>query len=678
MNNSRLFLAALGAAAGAVLAVSAAEVNPLDLRFSVEHMDRSVAPGADFAKYAWGTWRGKTEIPADKSRWGSADMLGENNWRRIHELLDDAAANPGPAGTNRQKVGDFYAAAMNTAAIDAAGLTPLQAELDRIAALASVDDLIRYVADAQLHVGAPLFGTFIYADFKDNSVIRFYLSQGGLSLPTRDYYFDEKYAKFRDAFVEHIGKMFELAGATGESAKADAATVFALEKALAEVSKPPAELRNPLENYNKLTVEAAAAGMPGLPLPLYLREALVPASEKEIIVMQPKFFATLGQLLTSHPLAEWKVYLRYHALKDSATFLAAPLENESFRFFGHEVAGTPEQEPRWQRVAKRMDGQIGFAIGQLYVDKYFPPTVKARLDAMVGQMKNVLRDRIKNLDWMTDVTKQKALDKLSTYRVMVGAPPKWRDYTALTVTRDSYYANVRAASFFESKRQLAKFGQPFDRDEWLNTPHQVNAYNQPSANQLVFLAGILQPPYFDAAMDDAVNFGGICAVIGHEITHGFDDNGRLYDGKGNLNDWWTAKDADEFKARAQKLVDQYNSYEPLPGIKINGKLTLGENIADLGGLSIAYEALQRSLKGKERPLIDGLTPEQRFFISWSQVWKTKTREDQMKLRVQSDPHSPGEFRSFAPMLNLPQFYEAFGIKEGDPMWRSPELRAKIW
>lgn len=661
---------------GSVPLCAADEIVPLS--FSVELMDRSVDPRADFSKFAWGGWAARTEIPSDKSRWGAFETLAQNNWLRIRGLLDDAAANPGPRGQHRQKVGDFFASAMDTAAIDAAGIKPLQPDLDRIAAIASVDDLVRHVADAHVHVGAPVFAGYVYADLKDNTAMRFYLRQGGLSLPTRDYYFDDKHAKARTGFVAHVAKMLELAGASAADAQRDAEVVMALETKLAEVSKTPTELRDPLANYTKMTVDEATEAMPGFPLQLYLKEALVPASEREIIVQQPKFFATLGALLKSEPLEQWKTYLRYHAIKDAAIYLAAPFEEESFRFFSKELNGTPQQEPRWQRVAKQLDPLIGYAVAELYVEKYFPPTVKARLDEMVNLMKEVLRDRIKGLEWMTDATKERAMEKLGTYRVMVGVPPKWRDYTALKISRGSYYEIVRAATAFETQRQIRKFGQPFDRDEWLLTPHSVNAYNQPSANQLVFLAGILQPPYFDPAMDDAVNFGAICAVIGHEITHGFDDKGKLYDAKGNLSDWWTKEDAAAFTERAQKLVQQYNSYHALPGLAINGQLTLGENIADLGGVSIAYEALQRSLRGKPRKAIDGFTPEQRFFISWAQAWRTKTREDRMKTLLQTDVHSPGEFRTFGPLLNMPEFFAAFDIKEGDPMWRAPELRAKIW
>lgn len=658
-------------------ALSAAEPLP-SLSFSVDLMDRTADPRTDFRKFAYGTWEAKTEIPADKSRWGGFDMLGQNNWVRIRGLLEDAAAKPGPEGSHRRKVGDFFATGMDTAAINAAGIKPIQGELDRIAAIKSVDDLIRHVADAHLHIGAPLFGGSIYADQKDNTVIRFYLSQGGMSLPTRDYYFDEKHAKARAGFLTHVATMLKLAGADEAQAKADAEVVLGLETKLAESAKTPTELRDPIANYNKMTVAEAAKSMPGLPLELYLRETLVPASETEIIVRQPKFFTRVGELLKGEPLDQWKVYLRYHMLRSASPYISAPFEDESFRFFSKELNGVPEAEPRWQRVARRMDSQIGFAVSELYIEKYFPPTVKAKLDEMVKLMREVLEDRIKGLEWMTAPTKEKALAKLASYRVMVGQPPQWRDYSSLKVSRESYYANVRAAAEYETKRQLAKFGKPFDRDEWLGLPHTVNAYNQPSANQLVFLAGILQAPFFDPAMDDAVNFGAICAVIGHEITHGFDDKGRLYDAKGNLADWWTKEDAAAFTERAQKLVDQFNSYHALPGVAINGCLTLGENIADLGGTSIAYEALQRSLRGKERTLIDGFTPEQRFFLSWTQSWRTKTREERLKTLVQTDVHAPGQFRAIGPLVNMPEFFAAFNIKEGDAMWRAPELRAKIW
>jgi len=674
----RFFPAALGLAAVALAPLSAAE-EPVPLSFSPDLMDRTVDPKVDFAKYAWGGWAARTEIPADKSRWGAFDMLGENNWRRIHGILEEAAAHPGAAGSTTQKVGDFYAAAMDTAAIDAAGLKPLEPELAKIAAITSLDDLARYVADAQAHIGSPLFGTTIYADQKKNDTIVLYLGQGGLSLPSRDYYFDEKYAKFRTGLVEHIVNMLQLAGATPEAARKDAELVLTLETKLAGVSKTTAELRDPIANYNKMSLDEAARTAGAFPLKVYLAASELPASEREIIVAQPKFFEGLGRFLAEEPLDSWKTYLRWHAINASAGYLSSAFEDESFRFFGTVLNGTPKQEPRWQRVARVMDAQVGFAVGQLYVDKYFPPAVKARLEAMIANILSILQERITQADWMTAPTKQKALAKLATFHVVIGYPEEWRDYSKLTVDRSAgYYENVRRSAEFETRRQLAKFGKPFDKKEWLRTPQQVNAYNQPSANQLVFLAGILQPPFFDPTMDDAVNYGGICATIGHEITHGFDDKGRLYDAQGNLADWWTEKDAAEFKARAQKLIDQYDAIEVLPGIHVNGSQTLGENIADLAGVSMAYEALERSLAGKERKLIDGFTPEQRLFISFAQIWRTKARDDATKRLIAVDVHSPGQVRAYAPLQNLQEFYDAFGIKEGDPMWRKPELRAKIW
>ncbi len=677
MKSPHLFLAVLGLAGTAVSPLAAADAM-IPLQFSPATMDLSVDPRTDFSSYANGGWFKSTEIPADKSRWGVGDMLGQNNWTRIRGILEDAAANPGAPGTTLQKVGDFYASAMDEKAIEAAGLKPIEPELARIAAIANLSDLALYVADAHRHGVGAFFGIFPYADQKDNNVMQLIAGQGGLSLPTKDYYLDEKYAKFRPLFAEHVAKIFQLAGATAEAATKDAATVLMLETELAKISKSVTELRDPIANYHKMTLDEAAALMPAFPFKAYLQAVGLPASETSLNVGQPEFFKGMNQLLSAQPLESWKVYLRWHALTDAAPYLTAAFDQENFRFFGTVLNGTPAQEPRWQRAARVLDSNIGFAVGEIYVARYFPPEVKGKLEAMVQNMREVLHNRINRLDWMTAPTKAKALEKLAKLRVVVGYPEKWRDYSDLTISRASYYNNVKAAAAFESRRQMAKFGKPFDKKEWLRGPQQVNAYYQPSAGQLVFLAGILQAPYFDPSMDDAVNYGAIVAVIGHEISHGFDDKGRLYDANGNLADWWTKEDADAFTARAAKLVDQFNGYEVLPGLKVNGAQTLGENIGDLGGVAIAYEALQRSLKGKERKLIDGLTPEQRFFIAWAQVWRTKYREDALRRYVASDVHSPGTVRAIGPLVNLPEFFEAFGIKEGDKMWVAPEKRSHIW
>lgn len=670
-------LVAAGLGLLSLASLPAAE-SMLPVAFSPDVMDRTVDPRVDFAKYAWGGWAAKTEIPADKSRWGAGDVLGQNNWERIRTILEDAAANPGAPGSNTQKIGDFYASALDEAAIEAAGIKPLSPRLAAIEAIQNLNDLGLYLADAHEHGINGLFGTYIYADQKKNDTIILIAMQSGLSLPTKDYYLDEKYAQFLPQYREHVAAMFALAGDNEETAKARAATVLQLETEIAKISKSITELRDPLANYNKMTMDEAAALFPSFPFKAYLAASGIPASETALNVGQPKFFENLEKLLTTQPLDHWKTYLRWHAITDAAPYLSSAFDQENFRFFGTVLNGTPAQEPRWQRAARVLDANIGFAVGEIYVAKYFPPEVRARLEVMVQNMRDVLHDRIIALDWMTEPTKKKAIEKLTSFQVVVGYPPSWRDYSALTVARDNYYANVEAAALFESKRQLAKFGQPFDRSEWLRTPQQVNAYYQPSAGQLVFLAGILQPPYFDPELDDAVNYGAIVAVIGHEISHGFDDKGRLYDAHGNLADWWTKEDADAFTARAEKLVVQYGSYEVLPGLHLNGRQTLGENIGDLGGISIAYEAFQRSIKNKRLAEIDGLTPNQRFFISWAQMWRTLYRDDALRTAVASNVHSPGMIRSYGPLVNLQEFFDAFGIKEGDPMWRKPEDRAKIW
>jgi len=668
--------------AGGLLVLSLAPLGAADemipLKFGPANMDQSVSPRTDFFAYASGGWLKSTEIPADKSSWGTGAMLSQNNWTRIHGILEEAAAHPGAPGSDSQRVGDFFASAMDEAAINAAGLAPLQPELDRIASLRDLNELGRYLAESHRRNGNAFFGITPYADQRDNSRMQLIVGQGGLSLPTKDYYLDEKYAKFPPLFQEHVAKMLVLAGAAPAAAAADAATVLRLETGLAKISKSITELRDPVANYHKLSLDEAAALMPAFPFKAYLAATGFPATESDVNVGQPGFFTGLNQLLTEVPLADWKVYLRWQALTGAAAYLSAPFDEENFRFFGTMLSGTPQQEPRWQRAARVLDANIGFAVGRVYVEKYFPPEVKGKLETMIQNMRDVLHDRIVHLDWMTEPTKQKALEKLAKLRVVVGYPDKWRDYSALSLSRGNYYGNVRAAAAFESQRQMAKFGHPFDKAEWLRGPQQVNAYYQPSAGQLVFLAGILQPPYFDPALDDAVNYGAIVAIIGHEISHAFDDKGRSYDANGNLADWWTKDDADAFTARAAKLVDQFNGYEVLPGLHVNGAQTLGENIGDLGGVTIAFEALERSLSGKPRPLLDGLTPEQRFFLSWAQGWRMKYRDDALRRVVASDVHSPGTIRAIGPLVNVAAFFEAFGIKAGDPMWRKPGDRAKIW
>jgi len=658
---------------------SAAEAADPGPGFSARHMDLSVAPGADFAKFAAGGWYGRTTIPADKSRWGGFDELAERNWGHLRALVEAAAANPGAPGSNTQKVGDLFASAMDVAAINARGLKPIEPKLARIAAVTTREELAAVCADMHLELGNPLLGMAFYADQKKSDTYGFYLGQGGLSLPSKEYYFSEKFARERWEFIGHVARMLELAGEPKASAYQKAEVVFGLEKAMAENAKLPVELRDRLANYNKMTIAEAVAAYPGVPLRRLIEGLGVPGGVTDVIVGQPKFLEGVSKLMQDRPLDDWKTYVRWHLVSASAAYLTEALDEERFRFQGTVLSGTPKQEPRWQRAARRVDGLVGDALGQLYVAKHFPPESKARMLEMIRNIQAVMRDRLTTLEWMSEETRRKAVAKFDRFEAMIGYTDKWRDYSAVEIRRDDYYGNVIRAIRAESRRQIDRTGTKVDKREWGMTPPTVNAYFSPVTNQIVFPAGILQPPFFDAAMDDAVNYGAIGCVIGHEITHGYDDQGRRSDADGNLVDWWTPEDAAKFRERAQRVVEQFNGYQALPGLAINGQLALGENIADLGGVSIAFEALQRSLKGKPAPAkIDGFTAEQRFFISWAQQWRTAYREDAMRLQVARGPHAPGNFRAIGPLVNFQPFYDAFGIKEGDKLWKAPADRAKIW
>ena len=667
----------LALAAGLTLRADEAAKLP-DTAFSVDKMDRSVDPRVDFAKYAAGGWYAKNQIPSDKARWGGFNELDQRNWANLRAIVEEAAANPGEPGSLKQKVGDFYASAIDTATINARGLEPIQADLAAIAAAKSTEDLIVLAAQMHLKLGSPFFGAAFYPDQKQSDTYGFYLSQGGLSLPSKEYYFSDKFARERWEFFGHVAKMLELSGVARADAYRQAEAVFAFEKSLAVNAKLPVELRDRIANYNKMTIADAVAAYAGVPLQRFIAELGVPAGVTDVIVGQPKFFEGLSLALKNTALDDQKAYLRWQLLRSSAAYLSEAFENENFRFYSTVLNGTPQQEPRWQRATKVVDGSIGEALGQLYVAKHYPPEAKARMDEMIANIKAVFRERLQKLDWMSDETRAKALAKFDRFEPMIGYPAKWRDYSAVEVKRDDYYGNVVRATLADSRRRIDRTGGKVDRSEWSMTPPTVNAYYSPVTNQIVFPAGILQPPFFDFNADDAVNYGAIGGVIGHEITHGFDDQGRRSDADGNLTDWWTEADAAKFRARAQKLVEQYNGYHALPGLAINGQLSLGENIGDLGGTSIAFEALQRSLAGKEKKLIDGLTPEQRFYISWAQQWRTLYRDDAMRLQIARGPHAPGNFRAFGPLVNQQEFFDAFGIKPGDPMWRKPEDRCKIW
>ena len=680
MNIPRVFISALALSfCFPRPSASAAEAPPAIPRFSVEHMDRSVEPGVDFYRFAAGTWLKNNPVPADKSRWSGFEQLRERNWHLLRDLLETSTDPKSSRDAVRRQVGDFFASAMDTNRLEQLRFQPIERDLQRIAALKSSKALFKLLAEFHERGIGGAFGAGVSPDAKNSSLYAFSLRQGGLSLPDRDYYLKDDFAKQRDAYRAHVIKMLTLLGETPADATTHAATVLELETALAKAGRSRVELRDPIKNYNKVSTPELLAQNPALPWRTYLDEAGL-GQAAYAIVGQPEFFAALDQLVRECPLADWKTYLRWHLLRAAAPYLHREVEEESFAFYGKTLRGQPQQEPRWQRAARTIDGSIGEALGRLYVEKHFPPAARARMNELVSNLRVVFLDRLKGLEWMSAETRAKGAAKFDRFTQKIGHPEKFRDYSKVKIRRADLLGNVQRAAVVESRREASRVGQTVDRLEWHMTPQTVNAYFNPLANEIVFPAGILQPPFFDLEMDDAINYGAIGVVIGHEITHGYDDKGRQYDADGNLKDWWTETDAKEFESRAQKLVDQYNAYEPLPGLHVNGKLTLGENIADLGGVTIAYEALQRALAKDpaKRKTIDGFTPEQRFFLSLAQLWRTNTREEEARRLVTTDPHSPGQFRAFGPHVNVQEFYDAFAIKPGTPMYRTPQMRARIW
>ena len=649
--------------------------------FSVDYMDRTVNPGTDFYHFADGQWLKNNPVPPDKSRWGAFAELAERNWYLIHELLDAAAPrNPSlPPHSPRREVGDFFASAMDTNRIEALGLKPLAGDLNKIDRLKTTRDLFALLADFHRRGIGGVFDASFGPDAKNSSLYAVALSQGGLALPDRDYYLQDSFADKLQRYRSHLQNMFGLLGEKPAAAEAHAATVIALETELAQASRPRVDLRDPNKNYNKYTSQELAAKTPALLWQVYFADLdLTPPAYE--IVGQPEFFTAVNRLVQTHPVADWKVYLRWHLLHASAPYLPAAVEQENFNFYGKVLSGQPQPEPRWKRAAHIIDNSIGEALGQLYVTKYFPPEAAARMNELVENLKAVFQDRLAKVPWMNAATRAKALAKFARFTQKIGYPAKFRDYSPVVIRRDDLLGNVRRANAFASHREIGRVGKPVDRTEWEMTPETVNAYFNPQMNEIVFPAGILQPPFFDVTQDDAVNYGAIGVVIGHEITHGYDDQGRKYDADGNLNDWWTEADAQAFDSRAQLVVQEYNAFEALPGLHVNGKLTLGENLADLGGVHIAFEALQRALVQTplKRKTIDGFTPEQRFFISFAQIWRTNVRDAEAQRLVTVDTHSPAQYRAFGPLLNVPDFYDAFGINPGSPMWQPPEKRAVIW
>jgi putative endopeptidase len=645
--------------------------------FTLSNLDRTCKPCENFYEFAMGSWMKANPIPPEYSSWGTFTQLRDNNLTALRTILEAAAKASASAGSNEQKIGNFYASCMDTSAIEAAGLKPIEGELNTIDAISDQKALQAAVADLQLRGAGVLFRFSSGQDIKDSTRVIAFASQGGLGMPDRDYYFrdDDKSKQLRVDYEQHVAKMFELAGDAPEKAPTEAQTVMTIETALAKASRTRVELRDPEKNYHLLPLAQVNSLTPDWPWETYLHEVGAPPLE-QINVRQPEFFEALNQELASVSLPDWKIYLRWHVIHANAPALPERFVQENFDFYDRKLSGTKEILPRWKRCVQSTDRNLGEALGQAYVDKYFPPAAKARANEMVNNLIGALREDIPTLAWMSPDTKKEALAKLEAFTVKIGYPDKWRDYSRLTIDRTSYDANVRRSDEFEYARQLAKIGKPVDRTEWGMTPPTVNAYYNSSMNEIVFPAGILQPPFYNPNADDAVNYGGIGAVIGHEISHGFDDQGSKFDGQGNLHEWWTPEDRKDFTGRGDCVVNQFNGYEVEPGLHQNGKLVLGESIGDLGGLAIAYAAYEKSIQGKRPPDIDGFTPEQRFFLGWAQVWGTNQRAEAARLQTNTDPHPLARFRANGPLSNMEAFAKAFGCKRGDPMVR--EQSCKIW
>jgi putative endopeptidase len=645
-------------------------------------LDTTISPCSDLNGFVNAKWVAANPIPSDRTRWGAFDQLAEKSLDAQHEIVEAAAKNveSAKAGTNEQKIGSMYRSGMDETAVDKAGFDPIKPDLAKIAALKANKDVASYLRESFADGHGSVFRFGSRADYNDAKTQIASAGQGGLGLPTPDYYSKDEYAEQRKAYVEHIAKTLELTGVAADEAKKQADTVLKFETRLAAASLSRVELRDPKNQYHFVSVAEADQVMPHFAWePFFAAQGV--KVEKGFSLSQPKFFAEFDKMLADVPVADWQAYLRFHTIDGAAQFLSKPFQDQHFAFHGQALNGQKEQSPRWKRVLEAVDGGMGMALGEMYVAQNFPPQAKARAKQLVDDVRNALRARIEKLDWMSDETKKKALAKWDTFLPKIGYPDKWRDWSGLSIAPDNYFANVRAARKFNYQYDVAKVGTPTDRLEWGMTPQTVNAYYNPTDNTINFPAAILQAPFFDFKADDALNYGGIGAVIGHEATHGYDDQGSKFDQDGNNNNWWSDEDRSKFEARTQKLTDQFNAYEPLPGKHVNGKLTLGENTADLGGLNAAYDALQLALKKnpqEAKTKIDGYNEDQRFFIAFARVWSGNILPKAQEVRLNTDPHAPAKYRAIAAPSNMPVFARTFGCKAGDPMVRDDELRVTIW
>jgi putative endopeptidase len=644
------------------------------------NMDLSVKPGDDFYQYASGTWIKNNPVPAKETRWGSFNVLRDFNINAVKGLVEDAAADKSaPAGSPKRRVGDFYTAAMDSLTIEKLGYTPIKADLTRVKNLKNLDGIINEALFMRTSgIASPMFSFGISQDRKNVNKYLPSLGQGGTTLPDRDYYLkdDSRSVKIRTAYTTYMTTLFTLTGSNAAIAEKKAATVMAIEKQLAAAQMSRVEMRNPHKTYNKFTVADLTKSTPDLNWASMLTKLGVKGQDT-LLVSSPDFLKSLNGMLKRVPVADWKTYLEWNVLKNSASNLSSPFVKASFAF-NQAQTGQRVQTPRWQRMSSLTDSYIGELLGQLYVAKYFKPEAKARMTELINNLRTAFEIRIKNLDWMSAETKEKALAKLHAFTPKIGYPEKWKTYTGLNITPTTHFQNLRNAAVWGYKEGISLLGKPVDRTRFGMTPPTVNAYYSPTMNEIVFPAGILQFPFFAPDADDAINYGGIGAVIGHEMSHGFDDSGSQYDKDGNLRNWWTAADKAKFDEKASALAKQFDAYTVLDTIHVNGKLTLGENIGDLGGLNAAYTAFKLTKQGQSTEKIDGFTPDQRFFLSWAQVWRGNILAESAAQQIKTDPHSPGEYRTIGAPVNMDAWYEAFDVKPGDKLYKKPEERIKMW
>jgi predicted metalloendopeptidase len=672
-----LTTAVVAIAAGVSAPVVRAQSSTLALGIDTTNFDRSVRPQDDFFRFVNGGWLARTEIPPDASGWGAFNELRENSRTALHSIVEEAARSNAPAGSEGRKVGDLYASYMDSARVESLGISPLKGDLQAIAALTSTSQLpTTFARFARIRVGGP-FGVSVGADQKSSRENIVGVSQSGLGLPDRDYYLsnDAKMKETRDAYREYITKLLTLA----EQPEPDAAAgrILALETAIAGKHWSRARNRDRNATYNKMTVAQLAAMSPSFDWHAYLNAAGLGAA-KSVVVRQPDYISGANEVIASTPISTWREYLTFKLLDAYADELPSGFQQARFDFRGRTLSGQQVQSERWKRGVDEVEGIMGEAVGKLYVQRNFKPAAKARMDAMVRNLRQAYAVGIDSLEWMSPATKAQAKAKLAKFTVKIAYPDKWRDYSKLEIKRNDLLGNAKRANEFRYDDMVSQLGKPVDKSRWGMTPQTVNAYYNASNNEIVFPAAILQPPFFDVNADDAVNYGAIGAVIGHEIGHGFDDQGRKSDGEGNLRDWWTPADAKAFEARTDKLGAQYDALEPQPGLHVNGKMTMGENIGDVSGLAQAYRAYRISLNGKEPPVIGGFTGDQRFFLGFAQIWRTKIRDEAMRQQVLTNPHSPGMYRAYVPLTNNDVFMKAWNVKPGDRMYRAPEDRVKIW